>query len=111
MQRRELTILTAALLCSGTAAAQDAPRTPWGHPDFRGTWTNATLTPLQRAVELGDKEFYTPEEREAFAQARRAATSADRPLAPGEYAFFAPPKPDGSGGAGDRVWDFGVDGK
>jgi hypothetical protein len=89
MQRRELTLLTAALLsCSATAAAQDGPRTPWGHPDFRGTWTNATLTPLQRPVELGDKEFYTPEEREAFAQARRAATTADRPLAPGEVGSY-----------------------
>jgi hypothetical protein len=65
-------------------APESPPRTPWGHPDFRGTWTNATLTPLQRAVELGNKEFYTPEEREAFAQARRAATSADRPLGPGD---------------------------
>lgn len=35
----------------------------------------------------------------------------DRPLEPGEYAFFAPPKQDGTGGAGDRIWDFGVDGK
>jgi hypothetical protein len=35
----------------------------------------------------------------------------DRPLGPGEYAFFAPPKQDGTGGAGDRIWDFGVDGK
>ena len=35
----------------------------------------------------------------------------DLPLEPGEYAFFAPPKADGSSGASDRVWDFGVDGK
>ncbi len=24
------------------------PRTPWGHPDLQGNWTNATLTPFQR---------------------------------------------------------------
>jgi hypothetical protein len=29
------------------------PRTPWGHPDLEGLWTNATLTPFQRPPELG----------------------------------------------------------
>ena len=28
---------------AGTAAAQP-PRTPWGHPDLQGTYTNATQT-------------------------------------------------------------------
>ena len=43
---------------------QDAalPHTPWGTPDFRGVWTNATLTPLERKPELGNKEFYTAAE-------------------------------------------------
>jgi hypothetical protein len=26
------------------------PRTPDGHPDFQGIWTNATLTPLERGI-------------------------------------------------------------
>ena len=44
-------------------AAQDSvPRTPWGDPDLSGAWTNATMTPLQRPLELGDKEFLTAEE-------------------------------------------------
>ena len=60
----------------------------WGHPDLQGTWTNATLTPLQRPVELGEKEFYTPEELEAFAAQRRAATNADRPLPAGEVGSY-----------------------
>src|SRR5579872_2893574 len=38
------------------------PRTPDGHPDFQGYWSNASITPLQRPKELGAKEFYTPEE-------------------------------------------------
>jgi len=55
---------------------------------LQGTWSNATLTPLQRPVDLGDKEFYTPAELEAFAAARRAATNADRPLPPGEVGSY-----------------------
>jgi hypothetical protein len=38
------------------------PRTPDGHPDLQGFWTNGTVTPLERPKELGAKEFYTPEE-------------------------------------------------
>src|SRR5215469_8412302 len=37
-------------------------RTPDGHPDLQGVWTNATITPLERPPELGAKEFYTTEE-------------------------------------------------
>jgi hypothetical protein len=38
------------------------PRTPDGHPDLHGFWTNATITPLERSKELGNKEFYTEAE-------------------------------------------------
>ena len=47
------------LLLPGLLLAQE---TPWGDPDLQGRWSNATLTPLQRPTELGDKAFYTPEE-------------------------------------------------
>ncbi len=89
MQRRGLGIAIALAFGAGHAAAQaPAPRTAWGHPDLQGTWTNATLTPLQRPVELGDKEFYTPAELAEFAQQRRAATNADRPLPPGDVGSY-----------------------
>ncbi len=29
--------------------ATDIPQTSWGKPDLQGVWTNATLTPLERA--------------------------------------------------------------
>ena len=81
--------LSALVCCAGTASAQDSvPRTAWGHPDLTGTWTNATLTPLQRPVDLGDKEFYTPDELAEFATQRRAATNADRPLPAGEVGSY-----------------------
>lgn len=31
-----------------------APKLPWGAPDLQGTWSSATLTPLERAPELSD---------------------------------------------------------
>jgi hypothetical protein len=33
----------------------------------------------------------------------------DHPLEPGEYGFFTMPKSDGTGGGGDKLWEFGVD--
>jgi hypothetical protein len=41
-------------------------KTADGQPDFQGTWTNATLIPLERPKQLGAKEFYTAEERAAM---------------------------------------------
>src|ERR1700723_2319997 len=37
-------------------------RTPDGHPDLQGFWTNSTETPLERPKGLGAKEFYTEAE-------------------------------------------------
>ena len=60
----------AALLLAPAAAAQDAPRTPWGDPDLQGTYTNKTITPLERPEALGDKEFLSAEEVASQEQAR-----------------------------------------
>ncbi len=53
-----------AMACASLALAQTwtPPRTPDGHPDLQGVWTNATITPVERPRELGAKEFYTEEE-------------------------------------------------
>ena len=45
-------------------------RTPWGDPDFQGSWENRTPTPLERAVEFGTREFMTEEEAAARANSR-----------------------------------------
>jgi hypothetical protein len=68
-----------ALPLALAAAAADAQklRTPWGDPDLEGTWSNATLTPLQRPAELKDKEFFTPEEAKAYVRQRLTAVSGD----------------------------------
>ena len=48
-----------------------APRTPDGHPDLQGFWTNDTVTPLERPAEFGNKETLTTEEAAAYAKKRR----------------------------------------
>jgi len=81
-----LVFLTLPLM--GLAQEWTAPRTPWGHPDLEGIWTNATLTPLQRPPELGTKAFYAAEEVAAVERERRAQTNADRELPPGEVGSY-----------------------
>ncbi len=60
---------TAAFGVASTAAAQnrasnagqwEVPRTPDGHPDLQGAWTNVTLTPFERGEDQGP--IYTPEQ-------------------------------------------------
>src|SRR5260221_4444135 len=47
-----------------------ALRTPDGHPDLQGFWTNSTVTPLERPAELANKEFFTEQEAAAFEKER-----------------------------------------
>jgi hypothetical protein len=39
-----------------------APMNSYGQPDLEGTWTNATLTALERPKEYGARKIMTPEE-------------------------------------------------
>jgi hypothetical protein len=58
-------MVMSALLCSGAFAQQPqwrAPRTADGHPDLQGMWTSATITPLERPDEYGDRRALTPQE-------------------------------------------------
>lgn len=48
--------------------AYKQPRTPWGDPDLQGQWSNATVTPLERPIELGSKEFFTPAEAAEYSK-------------------------------------------
>jgi hypothetical protein len=47
--------LLAATLAGQTATKAALPRTPDGHPDLQGIWTNATITALERPAALKDK--------------------------------------------------------
>ena len=42
------------------------PRTPDGHPDLQGIWTNATITPMERPAALAGKHTLTDAEAKAI---------------------------------------------
>jgi hypothetical protein len=69
------------------AAKTESPRTAWGDPDLQGTWSYASLTPLERPASVAGREFFTTEE----AAARDAETQVDAPPRagdPGTYNSF-----------------------
>ena len=93
--RKRSVLLWAALsgaLASPALPADDAwtpPRTPWGHPDLQGIWTNETITPFERPDTQAGKAFLTPEEaaaiEERVAQNRAASDGSSRPGSVGSY--------------------------
>lgn len=54
------------------------PHTPDGAPDLQGIYTNVSVTPLQRPKDLGDKEFFTPEEAAAWKKRMLVERNKDR---------------------------------
>jgi hypothetical protein len=71
-----LTIAAAAAMPAAHAAATakapavyKAPRTEFGQPDLQGTWTNATITPLERPDAYGSRLVLTAEEAGKLEQA------------------------------------------
>ena len=62
-----LTVIAVVSLAPAAVAGQatttsSAPRTPWGDPDLQGTYTNKTITPLERPEDLAERAFLTEEE-------------------------------------------------
>ena len=51
---------------AANAAEWKAPRTSWGAPDLQGTWTNASLTSLERDASFKDKAYLTPAEADDY---------------------------------------------
>ena len=73
---------------AGSAAAQTW-RTPWGHPDLQGTYTNGSQTPFERPEAVGDKAFLTEEEAAELERERAERVAA---------AYAAPPETTVAGG-------------
>jgi hypothetical protein len=79
---------------ASSARQWEVPRTPDGHPDLQGNWTNQSLTPLQRRE--GQKPVYSRDEVAALEQGyvdrvvRGAQPSdPDRPLPPRQTSISA----------------------
>ena len=81
-----LAVLPAA---AQTAKTWKAPRTPDGHPDLQGIWSNATVTPLERPAELTGKAVLTDQEAARFATDEVRRNNADRRDRPGSEADVA----------------------
>ena len=102
-RRAVLCLAALALLAPAAALAQDqaAPRTPWGDPDLQGTYTNKTITPLQRPESVGEQEFLSDEEIAAQEQAR---------LDRNQALLEAPPRRTVAGGNVGGYNNFWLDG-
>jgi hypothetical protein len=58
-------------------AQSRGPRTPDGRPDLQGTWSFATLTPMERPKEFGTKAVLTAEEARQYAEETRRRRNMD----------------------------------
>ena len=66
------------LLLSLVAIPALCQRTPDGHPDLQGYWSNTTLTPLERPRELAGKAVFTEAEAAEWQSKTLAAVSYER---------------------------------
>jgi len=73
------------------------PRTPWGHPDLTGTYTNSTVVPLERPAEYKDKPELTDAEVEQRVQKYKDTLWGKRA---GDTGFY-----------NDFWWEWGKDAK
>ena len=93
----------AAQARTAEAAAWEVPRTPDGRPDFQGSWTNSTLTPLERSE--GQGPLYTREEVQEIER-----TDGDCPPAPGTVACGRTARPGSLAGQeyNEVYWETGT---
>ena len=114
-----VTALTALAAIPAAAAAQapaaaakayKAPRNAFGQPDFSGVWSNATITPLEREPQLGDRLVLTDVEAAGLegATAQRMQT-AGAPTAAGTKVEDLPPCGRGQQGPACGYNAFWVD--
>ena len=84
--RHGIAILAAIILLPVLANAQAPERTPWGHPDLQGVWTNRTTTPIERPTEFEERAVLSEEERAEFDAQAEAAR--DQPPPPGQTGSY-----------------------
>ena len=88
---------------SPAARPWKTPRTPDGHPDLQGNWTNGTITPIERPT--GQERALTPEQMVRLEKLR--TDTIERAAKPSDPDRVAPPKGgDGSVGAAGGVGGY-----
>ena len=75
---RVSSLLPAILLFAVLPALAQNGRTPDGHPDLQGYWSDTTLTPLERPRDLAGKAVFTEQEAAEWQKKTLAAVSYER---------------------------------
>src|SRR5215813_9005012 len=89
-------IIAAVPSAAGQAGKYSPPRMADGKPDLQGTYTFATITPLQRPVELAGKAVLTPEEAAKFEKSENDRLNRDLYTPEkGQPSAGYPPRPQG----------------
>src|SRR5688572_26748040 len=94
------TLILISLVALPAAAGAQGARTPDGRPDLQGTWSFATLTPMERPKEFGTKAVLTPEEARQYAEDSRKRRNMDTRDGGGSV--------DVERAYNDFWWDFGT---
>ena len=104
--RTHFALLLPLILVGSLAHAEaETKRTPWGTPDFTGTYDTATLTPVQRPGYYADELYVTKEQAEERAKQAAQALAANN--AKKDPNREAPPEGgDGSPGAAGNVGGY-----
>ncbi|MQA30025.1 MAG: hypothetical protein GEU82_09330 [Luteitalea sp.] len=87
LARGVLALGLVASVASLDAGGQSRPselRTAWGDPDLQGTWTGATITPLERPERYAGKPVLTVEEAQALEARARTQNVTERAAAAGD---------------------------
>lgn len=93
-------VLVPALQPGLAGQVWQTPRTSWGHADLSGTWSTATITPLERPAELAGKASFTVAEAADYERVVVERTNRDQ--RPGDAAA------DVARAYNDFWWDSGT---
>jgi hypothetical protein len=81
-----ITLSLPTIASAQSSSATDRWRTAWGEPDLAGVYSEFTIAPLERPREFGEREYFTPEEFEAFQRRRLEEVNEDDETVPGTAA-------------------------
>ena len=89
------------------ASERGTPRTRDGRPDLHGTWSYATLTPLERPAEFANKPFLTDAEAAALAKKTLVIQNRDRRDGEGPDGRGPDGRTDVDRAYGQAWWEYG----